>query len=61
MSISRPIVIIKNINTQLMNTIGSTRWLIEVEYLESAFFTNKYFAVVDGSFFPEYPEFILVH
>ena len=44
-----------------MNTIGSARQLIWAEYLESAFFTDKYFTVVDGFFFPAYPEFILAH
>ena len=58
LSISRPIVMIKDINMQLMNTMGSIRWLIESEYIESAFFTDKCFTVVDRSFFPEHSEFI---
>ena len=41
-----------------MDTNSSTRQLIGAEYLENAFFTDKYFVVVDGSFFLEYPEFI---
>ena len=39
----------------------STRWLIELEYLEYAFFTDKCFIVVDRSFFSEHPEFILAY
>ena len=46
---------------QPMNTIGSVRQLIGAEYLESTFFTDKCFTVVDRFFFPEYPEFILAH
>ena len=61
LSISRPIVMIKDINTQPMNIISSARWLIGAEDLESAFFTDKCFVVVDRSFFPEYPEFISVY
>ena len=61
LNIPRPIVMIEDINTQQINTIGSTRWLIGPEYLKSTFFTNNYFTVVDGSFFPEHPEFIAAH
>ena len=49
---------IEDINIQLINTMGSTRWLIGSEYLERTFFTDKCFVVIDGFFFPEYPEFI---
>ena len=37
------------------------KWIIGLEYLKNSFFTDKFFAVVDKSFFPEHPEFISVH
>ena len=52
---------IENINTQQTNTIGNTRCLIGTDYLKSTFFTDNCFVVVDGSFFPEYLEFIIAY
>ena len=61
LNIPRPVVLIENINTQQMNTMWSTRWLIGSEYLKSAIFTNNCNIVVDRSFFPEHPEFIAAY